>query len=176
MEVFRQFLETSTIHGLSYISSTRTLSRVFWTSVVIAGFSSAGVMIYQSFSDWEENPITTKIETLPITEVTFPKITVCPPQNTYTNLNFDIVTNGNTNVSEETKRTLVHKLGEKILDLEANYTKDLLFNEKNRSENWYFGYSHESVPNGKRLDDSGYQDSFIIRSLLTRPTSNLEYI
>ena len=58
MEVFRQFLEASTIHGLSYISSTRTLSRVFWTSVVIAGFSSAGVMIYQSFEDWDQNPLT----------------------------------------------------------------------------------------------------------------------
>ena len=146
MEVFRQFLETSTIHGLSYISSTRTLSRVFWTSVVIAGFSSAGVMIYQSFADWEVNPITSTIETLPITQVTFPKVTVCPPKNTYTNLNYDIMTTANTTISEDTRKDLVYKFAEKVIDVEAKYLRELFFGERNKIENLYFGKSNESLP------------------------------
>ena len=38
MDVFKEFLETSTIHGLGYIVSTKKLSRFFWVCVVIAGF------------------------------------------------------------------------------------------------------------------------------------------
>ena len=48
-------------------------------------------MIFQSLKTWEENPITTTLETLPIEEVLFPKITVCPPKNTYTNQNHDFL-------------------------------------------------------------------------------------
>ena len=48
MEVLREFLEASTIHGLSYISSTRTLSRVFWTSFVISGLSLAGFSLLRT--------------------------------------------------------------------------------------------------------------------------------
>ena len=145
MEGVRTFLESSTIHGLTYISSTRRFIRVFWTLIVIAGFTLAGVLIYQSFDDWEENPITSTIETLPITEITFPKVTVCPPRNTYTNLNHDIMTTANITLSEDTKNKLVHKLAEKILDFEANSTKNLLYQETNRNENWYLGHSSEKV-------------------------------
>ena len=86
MEGLRTFLESSTIHGLGYISTTRKLVRFFWIVVVILGFTGAGVIIYQSFQDWQDNPITTTIETRPIREITYPKVTVCPPKNTYTDL------------------------------------------------------------------------------------------
>ena len=32
----------------------------------------------------------TTIETLPISELKFPKVTVCPPKNTFTDLNYDL--------------------------------------------------------------------------------------
>ena len=48
-------------------------------------------MIYESFQAWEESPVSTNIETLPITEITFPKVTVCPPKGTYTDLNYDLM-------------------------------------------------------------------------------------
>ena len=86
MEGLRTFLESSTIHALGYISTTRKLERLFWIVVVILGFTGAGVIIYQSFQDWQDNPITTTIETRPIREITYPKVTVCPPKNTYTDL------------------------------------------------------------------------------------------
>ena len=46
------------------------------------------MIISKSFDEWVNHPITTTIETLPISEVRFPKITVCPPKNTFTNLNY----------------------------------------------------------------------------------------
>ena len=69
MEGVRVFLESSTIHGLSYISTTSRLVKIFWILVVIGGFTGAGVLIYQSFQAWNESPVTTTIETLPITEI-----------------------------------------------------------------------------------------------------------
>ena len=89
MEGFRTFLEHSTIHGLVHISRTRKSVRLFWIFVVFLGFIGSGVMIYQSLEAWEENPVSTTIEKRPITEITFPKVTVCPPKNTYTDLNYD---------------------------------------------------------------------------------------
>ena len=76
MDSMQNFLETSTVHGLTHISAARKYARLFWIIVVIAGFIGAGVLIYQSFEDWIDNPITTTIETLPMTEITFPKVTV----------------------------------------------------------------------------------------------------
>ena len=90
MGVFKQFLENSTVHGLSYISSSKSISRFLWTLVVVSGFSFACVLIYQSYQSWESSPVSTTIETRPISEIKFPKITVCPPKNTFTNLNFDL--------------------------------------------------------------------------------------
>ena len=91
MGVFKQFLENSTVHGLSHIASSRSFSKVLWSLVVVSGFSVAVLLIYQSFQSWKSSPVTTTIETRPISELKFPKITVCPPKNTYTNLNFDLV-------------------------------------------------------------------------------------
>ena len=77
VEHIKIFLESSTIHGLTYISTSRKhVERLFWVLVVIAGFTGAGVLIYESFQDWHENPVTTTIETLPIHNITFPKLTL----------------------------------------------------------------------------------------------------
>ena len=69
-----EFLESSTVHGVSYISSARNIpTKLFWISIVIMGFSTAGYLINNAFLDWEKSPIDTSIET-------FPKIVVCPPK------------------------------------------------------------------------------------------------
>ena len=74
MEHVKEFLDNSTIHGLSFISSTRRFSRLFWILIVIGGFSGAGYIIYTSFYNWGQSPITTTIETLPISELTLPNV------------------------------------------------------------------------------------------------------
>ena len=91
MEDIKNFLESSTIHGLAYISSSKKICRVFWILVVIFGIFLSFVWIYISCKKWEESPVTTTISNHPITDINFPKVTVCPPKHTYTDLNFDLM-------------------------------------------------------------------------------------
>ena len=58
MGSIREFLESSTIHGLQYISTTQKSVKVLWFFIVVAGFTGAGVLINQSFQSWNESPIT----------------------------------------------------------------------------------------------------------------------
>ena len=116
MVVIKSFLESSTIHGLTYISSSTKLIRLFWTLVVIAGFTGAAVMIYQAFEDWNENPVTTTIETRPITEIILPKVTVCPPMNTFTDLNYVLKMSKNMTIADDTRADLKIFAIELLLD------------------------------------------------------------
>ena len=144
MEGFRTFLESSTIHGLVYIStSSQRLVRLFWVLVVGLGFTGAGILIYQSFQDWSENPITTTLETLPMTEITLPKVTVCPPKNTYTNLNHDLMKTENVTLDIATR----NQIASDAVGLIQNHsfheymTNFSVFRENNRYSNWYKGYT-----------------------------------
>ena len=107
MEYVTTFLESSTIHGLTYIGTGRKCVRLFWIVVVIGGFTGAGVLIYQSLQSWSDSPVKTTIETHPITELTFPKVTVCPPANTYTDLNYDLMMTKNMTLDTDTKIELI---------------------------------------------------------------------
>ena len=73
MDDIKKFLQTSSIHGLHFISETRNLLKLFWISIITTCFIVAGVLIYQSFDHWGQTPISTTIETLPISELKFPK-------------------------------------------------------------------------------------------------------
>ena len=102
MECVTTFLESSTIHGLAYIASGRKYVRLFWTLVVVSGFTGAGILINASFQSWADSPVKTTIETQPISEITFPKVTVCPPKNTYTDLNYDLLMAENMTLDDDT--------------------------------------------------------------------------
>ena len=148
MEDLRPFLESSTIHGLAYIATTRKNVRLFWILVVMAGFIGAGFLIHTSFLYWADSPVKTTMETLPITEITFPKVTVCPPKNTYTDLNYDLMMTKNMTLDNDTRKEL------------TKYTVDLLYNhlydtlmtnlskleDKDRYYNWYHGYTEINLP------------------------------
>ena len=103
MKNIQDFLESSTIHGLQYIPRTNQLLKLFWILVVAVGFAGAAGLIYQSFQAWDESPVKTTIETRPITEITFPRVTVCPPKNTYTDLNYDLMKIGNMTLNIDEK-------------------------------------------------------------------------
>ena len=90
MEHVKKFLENSTIHGLVWISRTRRFDKVFWLLVVLGGFLTAIALIRASFYNWEQRPTITTLETLPISKITYPNVTVCPPKYSFLNLNFDI--------------------------------------------------------------------------------------
>ena len=145
MNGLKEFLESSTIHGLTYISTTRKYVRLFWIIVVIAGFSGAGYMINESFEAWNKSPTKTTVETYPISEITFPKITVCPPKNTYTDLNYDLMRTENMILDDDIRDQLIDYAAELIWDPEGlknsimmNWNK---LQDIDRYQNWYHGYT-----------------------------------
>ena len=148
MDIIKEFLEHSTIHGLVYISKPRILVQLFWILVVMAGFTGSGVIIYQSFDNWARSPIKTMIETLPITEITLPKVTVCPPKNSDTNLNYDLLMTKNMTVDNETRYELTKYAVGLIQDhvYEDIMTNLSLLVEDNRYFNWYNGFSVIQLP------------------------------
>ena len=84
----REFLESSTIHGLVHISTAKSrASRAAWVAIVVACFAVAMYMITSSYKEWQESPVSTTITTHPITELDFPTVTVCPPRGSNTALN-----------------------------------------------------------------------------------------
>ena len=101
MHEIRTYLESTTVHGFAYISTTQKYVRLFWILTVITGFFGAGYLIKESFDGWEESPVKTTIETLPISEIKFPKVTVCPPKNTFTELNYDLMMTENMTLTDE---------------------------------------------------------------------------
>ena len=73
MDDFKTFLESSSIGGLNFISSTRKFVRVFWILVVLTSFTISFIEIYNLFYNWKLNPVTTTSENLPISRIELPK-------------------------------------------------------------------------------------------------------
>ena len=90
LEELKIFLTISTIHGLGWLPISGRYLRIFWITVVLFGFGVSTYLIVKSFKGWQESPIATSVEVLPITEITFPNVTVCPPKETFTVLNYDV--------------------------------------------------------------------------------------
>ena len=140
MERVSAFLDSSTIHGLNYISTSRKYARAFWILVVLTGFTAAGYLIHTSFQSWADSPIKTTVETLPISEIKFPKVTVCPPKNTYTDLNDDLMLAENFTLTDEMRDELL-EYSKKVI-IAHIYMDDLdMLQEDDRYYNWYYGYS-----------------------------------
>ena len=91
-EFLSEFFEASSIHGLVYISTSKhKLTKIFWTLVVLTGFSVAVYLISDSFDNWSSDPYKTIVETKSTSDIAFPKVTVCPAKNAFTDLNFDLI-------------------------------------------------------------------------------------
>ena len=148
MEHVKAFLDSSTIHGMSWISSSKRFSRLFWILVVIGGFTCAGYMIHQSLDNWNKSPITTTLETLPISDITFPNVSVCPPKNSILNFNYDIIKSTEIQLNTSTRKQL--------LDYAFDTTQDIFWEEimlniskleyPSRYHDWYHGYTRLQYP------------------------------
>lgn len=148
LSTFNEFFESSTIHGVSYLTRTNPLIRIFWIFIIFTGFILAGNLIHESFKSWEASPVKTTIETLPISEMTWPNVTVCPPKNTFTDLNSDLVMAEGLDLSIEERKDLVDHAIELLLD--ARF-KDIMKNfsliqEENQEYNWYMGFTDIDLP------------------------------
>ena len=54
--LLRDFLESSTIHGLVHISKAKSkTARAIWTAIVVACFAYAIYMINNSYEEWTSN-------------------------------------------------------------------------------------------------------------------------
>ena len=156
----KEFLESSTIHGLSYISTSKTLLvKYLWVAIVITGFLISGILIFQSLKKWNNSPVGTTEETLAISEVSFPKITVCPPKGTHTALNYFLekIKSENATLDEEKQKEL-NATASKLVEQRESWElmmDSLEFKERRKFRNWYEGISSVSFQFERiRLPDS----------------------
>ena len=109
MDILREFLDKSTIHGLAHISDVSSKAgKVLWATVVIAGFCTAGFLIQSSYEEWETTPVATSISTHPIAALPLPIITICPPEQSNTALNVDLVRAGNISLTDSDRQALIN--------------------------------------------------------------------
>ena len=121
MDFLKEYLESSSVHGFLYVSKAKHfLAKILWLCIVIIGFTSATIMISSAFKNWEDSPIKTNIETLPISQLNFPRITVCPPKNSYTSLNIDIVESEKKTLDNKTRVKLYEEILERVDEKQMN--------------------------------------------------------
>ena len=119
MDGFKEFLQSSTIHGLVYIATNRRVARLLWICIVISGFTGAGILIQQSFSSWEESPVSTTIESSSISHLAFPGVVVCPARNSFTSLNPDLAQADRNSWDQNTTQRLLEIILEATFDLKT---------------------------------------------------------
>ena len=106
--VIRDFLESSTIHGLVHISTAKSkTAKATWLAIMVACFAYAIQMINNSYKEWQESPVSTTITTHPITELEFPSVTVCPPRGSNTALNHLLEKVKDVNFTKEERQELL---------------------------------------------------------------------
>ena len=117
----------------------------------------------------------TTIETRSIEEMTFPKVTVCPPKNTYTDLNYDLVMTKNKTLNETIRNELTYYALELLNDnLHNTIMKNLsMLHEDNRFHNWYHGYTQVVVPyvNEQFSDLGGTPYAAVVHDVATSAVS-----
>ena len=148
MKEVKHFLESSSIHGLYHLSSAKSIGKYFWIFIVLGGFIGAIVLIHESFSNWKQSPISTTIETLPISQIHIPNVTICPPKNSFLNLNYDLLLSENLIPEEKTRMKLFAYSFDVIQtaifdELLVNLSK---LEESSRYYNWYHGYTDIEYP------------------------------
>ena len=82
-------------------------------------------MIYTSFHNWKQSPITTTMETIPISQIKFPNVSVCPPRNSFLNLNYDFRQSENIEIDNNTRKELVESALDVIQD---EFHKEIMTN------------------------------------------------
>ena len=73
------FLESSTIHGLAYLSTNQSRStRIIWTIIVLTAFGIASYFLYEAIEGFDTKYTSTTIEDRRINEFPFPAVTFDP--------------------------------------------------------------------------------------------------
>ena len=82
MRTIREYTSASVIHGVSYINPDGRMiaEKIIWTILVASAFAFAAYEVQSLYKNWQESPVLTVLDTvtLPIEEIDFPAITICP--------------------------------------------------------------------------------------------------
>ena len=82
LETSRQYASSTTAHGFSYLTEERSSigERIFWIIVVILAITFSTSQMTTLYNEWQDNPVITTLDTvaLPIEEIEFPAVTICP--------------------------------------------------------------------------------------------------
>ena len=101
--IFQTFLERSSIHGLGHIEtngrwagvgrvitlcresrilllfrSAWYLGSTLWSIIVLIGFLLTFCLTFMVWKDWHQNPVSTSVVQIPIENILFPSVTLCP--------------------------------------------------------------------------------------------------
>ena len=72
-----EYLESTTIHGFSYLSLGRNIcEKLVWTAIICTCFTLGALLIHQSIEEAQQNPVMTNVETISGNKIPFPAITV----------------------------------------------------------------------------------------------------
>ena len=75
------YASNATVHGISYVfdKTTSVVERFIWFIIVFAFGCIAILLVYKSYTDWQENQVITTLKTVakPVSELKFPAITIC---------------------------------------------------------------------------------------------------
>ena len=82
VDTTKQYSSATTIHGISYLSSDEIplLERLLWLVVVVLAIIFTTFQVCKLYKEWQDEPVITTLDTvaLPIEQVDFPAVTICP--------------------------------------------------------------------------------------------------
>ena len=136
-----------------------TVAKCAWTVIVCLGFIGAGGLIKGSYDKWHESPIATTITTLPLADLDFPQVTVCPPKGSHSALNYDLMKAGNVSFSNEMRQNLKDFIWNNLVkDQHMIYARQMLsMVTPSDIENMYYGQQSLPKPYGSK---TGFKITF----------------
>lgn len=95
-ELFSDYSEISTIHGVRYMGEKKRhwTERLWWLIAVVSSIIVCSLLVYQTWLKWQRTPVivTFSEQSTPVYEIPFPTVTICtdikikPTQMNYTNI------------------------------------------------------------------------------------------
>ena len=127
------------------------------------GFLGAGFLIANSYSDWQESPVATTTRTLPIADLDFPTVTVCPPKGSNTALTHDLKKADNNSLSQKDRDELKNVVFTDILEpSHQEYIRLMLATAKEDNMVWLLK-GFQAVPKGYK--ENGLQMNTLTENL-----------
>ena len=139
MDILNEFLESTTIHGLYYVSTCKSrIAKAGWLFVVAMGFAASTVLIHSSFSEWAKSPVATTITPRPVANLPFPNVTICPPKGLNGALKYDLMKLAHKSLNAKESEELI-KIAALVFNEEGGKMFVKMVGEKN-IENYYEGF------------------------------------